>query len=494
MSKLVISRIDDVYIKVHCDPDVAYELSEYFTFNVPGARFHPKVKNKMWDGKIRLYNVMTKRVYAGLRLYVEMFARSRDYTVEYSDPNEFCDTEFSRIEAQEFATKRIKKTDIEYRDYQLDTFAHAVRSKRALFLSPTASGKSLMIFLTSMYLHKPNLKGKQILIVVPTTSLVHQMATDFGDYIQADPNLFCHRILSGADKNTAKPIVISTWQSIYKLPKSWFNDFHVIIGDEAHLFKAKSLTDIMSKLTDCPYRFGFTGTLDGTETHKLVLEGLFGPVKKVTTTAELINNNTLSKFKIKAIVLNYSQDSRKAHCKDKYADEIDYITNNAVRTKFINNLAMSLKGNSLILFRNKAHGRAIYNMLQDKMKENGRELYYVDGDVDGEIREDIRKEVENIQDGIIVASLGTFSTGINIKNLHNVIFASPSKSRVKVLQSIGRGLRKLSTKNLFTLYDIADDMSWKSEKNHTILHFVERVKMYNEEKFDYKIFNVELRS
>ena len=219
---------------------------------------------------------------------------------------------------------------------------------------------------------------------------------------------------------------------------------------------------------------------------------MFGPIKKVTTTAELIQNNTLSQFKIKAIVLNYSEEQRKMASKLKYPDEVNYIVNAPARIKFINNLALSLKGNSLILFRHKAHGKAIHDMLKDRM--NGRELYYVDGDVDGEIREDLRKEVEGIQDGIIVASLGTFSTGINIKNLHNVIFASPSKSRVKVLQSIGRGLRKLFSKSMFTLYDIADDLTWKSKQNHTILHFVERIKMYNEEKFDYKIYNVELRS
>lgn len=486
--KLIISKVDDVYIKVQSESDIAYELSEYFTFTVPGAKFHPKVKNKMWDGKIRLFNTLTRRIYGGLRLYIEVFARERGYEVEYSNPNDFCDTEFSLIEAAGFAKKVIKREDIETRDYQLETFAHAVRTKRALFLSPTASGKSLMIFLTSMFLCKPD---KKVLVIVPTTSLVHQMATDFGDYFQDDPNKFVHRITSGVDKDTTKPFIISTWQSIYKLPKKWFDKFNVVIGDEAHLFKAKSLTDIMAKMPDCPYRFGFTGTLDGTETNKLVLEGLFGPVKKVTTTAELIANNTLSKFKIKAIVLNHSEESRKLYNKALYSDEIEYLITKTSRGKFINNLALSLKGNTLILFKNKAHGKAIHAGLKDKM--GNRELYYVDGGVDGEVREDIRRSVEGIEDGIIVASLGTFSTGINIKNLHNVIFASPSKSRVKVLQSIGRGLRKLFSKSLFTLYDIADDLSWKSKKNHTILHFVERVKMYNEEKFDYKIYNVELK-
>jgi superfamily II DNA or RNA helicase len=117
----------------------------------------------------------------------------------------------------------------------------------------------------------------------------------------------------------------------------------------------------------------------------------------------------------------------------------------------------------------------------------------VSGDVEGTIREDIRQAVENSNGSIIVASFGTFSTGVNIKNLHNVIFASPSKSRIRNLQSIGRGLRKGNNKILATLYDISDDISWKSRKNHTLLHFAERIKIYNEEKFDYKIYNVKLK-
>lgn len=485
---LLISRIDDVHIKVQCEPDVAYELNDYFTFSVPNAKFTPSFKNKMWDGKIRLYNILTRRIYSGLRRHIETFARERDYAVEYANPADFCDTEFSLVEAKETFSKWVSKPDIEARDYQLESFAHAVRTKRALFVSPTASGKSLMIFLTSMQLYQPD---KKILIIVPTTSLVHQMASDFGDYMQKDPNVFVHRILSGAEKDTKHPIVVSTWQSIYKLPKAWFSKFNVVIGDEAHLFKAKSLTDIMGKLTNCPYKFGFTGTLDGTETHKLVLEGLFGPVKKVTTTAELIGNNTLSKFRIKAIVLNYDDDIKKLHKSNTYQDEIAFLTTHTPRHKFIVNLALSLKGNTLILFKNIDHGKELQRLLVSR--DGDREVYYVDGGVDGEIREDIRKDIESLSNGVIVASLGTFSTGINIKNLHNVIFASPSKSRVKVLQSIGRGLRKSQFKDVFTLFDIADDLTWKSKKNHTILHFVERISMYNEEKFDYKIYNVELK-
>jgi len=217
---------------------------------------------------------------------------------------------------------------------------------------------------------------------------------------------------------------------------------------------------------------------------------LFGPVKKVTTTAELIEQKHLSEFKIKAIVLSYDDTVRKIQSKALYPDEVEFITKNEFRNNFISNLTLSLKGNTLVLFKNIEHGKRLCELIERERANT----YYVDGSIDGNLREDIRKNIEEQDTGVIVASYGTFSTGVNIKNLHNVIFASPSKSRIRNLQSIGRGLRRGNNKLSAVLYDIADDMSWKSKKNHTILHFAERIKIYNEEKFDYKIYNVKLRS
>lgn len=477
-----IEKVNDVYIRIHCESDVAQELSEYFTFFVPGAKFTPAYRNKYWDGKIRLFNTLSKTIYAGLKLYVEIFAREREYDIEYT--SDFADEEFSLVEASKAAKLYTK---FEPRDYQLEAFAHAVRTKRCLLLSPTASGKSLIIYLLSRHFAS---KEKKTLIVVPTTSLVHQMASDFVEY--GCPEKYVHKIFSGQDKITNAPFVITTWQSIYDLPKTWFEQFHMCVGDEAHLFKSKSLTSIMSKLLDCPYKFGFTGTLDGTQTHKLVLEGLFGAVKKVTTTSELIEQKHLAEFKIKAIVLNYSDEVKQKLKNATYQEEIDYIVSNHERNKFIMNLALSLKGNTLILFNLvERHGKVLKDMFGEP---EGKELVFIHGEVDGLVREEYRQQAEKQDNMILLASYGTYSTGVNIKNLHNIIFASPSKSRIRNLQSIGRGLRKGNGKSAAVLYDIADDLSWKSRKNHTILHLAERIKIYNEEKFDYKLYNVKLRS
>lgn len=480
MDKLTVYRVDEVYIKVSCEPSIAYELSDYFTFEVPGAKFSPAYRNRVWDGKIRLYNTMTGMIYAGLLPYIHEFAVSRKYEVEHAD--DFSYEEFSLVEADEFIKKL--KLSLKPRDYQIDAFVHAVRSRRSLLISPTASGKSFIIYLLVRYY------AKRTLIIVPTTSLVSQLASDFADY-GFDSNLFVHRIFGGQDKHSDKPITITTWQSVYKLPKEYFDKFEVVIGDEAHLFKAKSLTTLLTKLRDCRYRFGFTGTLDGTQTHKLVLEGLFGSIRRVTTTAELMEKKHLSSLKIKSLVLKYSDEVKKLRTKDDYQTEMDFLVTNEKRNKFIRNLSLSLNGNTLVLFQYvEKHGKVLYEMI--KKKDLSRKVFFVSGSVDADVREDIRKIVEKESNAIIVASYGTFSTGINIKNLHNVIFSSPSKSIIRILQSIGRVLRKSDTKDSATLYDIADDLSWKNRKNFTLLYFIERIKIYSQEQFEYKIYPISL--
>ena len=480
METIRVEKIDEVYNKIICEPGTGFELNEYFTFEVPGAKFMPAYKNKFWDGKIRLFNTMTCLLYAGLNGYVKKFCEDRGYQYEESD--DFASNEFSLKEAQEFVAKI--KTTLPPRDYQLDAFTYAVRNNRALMLSPTASGKSFIIYLITRYYNA------RTLIIVPTTSLVSQLATDFADY-GFDADTHVHRIYSGQDKRTDKQITISTWQSIYKLDQAYFQQFDVVIGDEAHLFKAKSLTSILSKLSSCKYRFGFTGTLDGSQTHKLVLEGLFGAVRQVTTTAELIEQKHLSNFLIKAIILKYPDDIRQQLRSYDYQAEVDYLVRNDARNRFIKNLALSLEGNTLLLFQFvEKHGKILYELLKDQ----GIPVFFVHGGVDGEDREEIRRIVEKTPTSIIVASYGTFSTGVNIRNLHNIIFASPSKSKIRNLQSIGRGLRKSDSKDSATLYDIADDLTWKTRKNYTILHFVERMKIYNEEKFEYKIYPVNLKA
>jgi superfamily II DNA or RNA helicase len=488
-----VSKKNEVYLTVDTEPSTARALSDFFTFEVPGARFMPAYRNRIWDGKIRLYSPATGELYMGLLPYLKKWLDDYNETYEISEELKN-DKQIDKQILDGFIRQLRLRSDgrnIKPRDYQVDAVEHAIRTSRALLLSPTASGKSLIIYILIRY-YIMLLEGSvtnKLLILVPTTSLVEQMYSDFIDYGWQEE--YMQKIYSGHDKNVTKRVVISTWQSIYKFPTKYFEQFGCVIGDEAHLFKAKSLTTILTKLHLCPYRFGLTGTLDGMQTHRLVLEGLFGTLNKVVSTKELIDKKTLSDFKIKAIVLTYPEVDCKLVKDMNYQDEMDYIVSHTGRNEFIRDLTLKLKSNTLVLFQYvEKHGKILHDMISG---ETDRKVFFVYGGTDTQTREDIRAITEKEKDAIIVASYGTFSTGINIRNLHNIVFASPSKSRVRALQSIGRGLRRSDSKVSATLFDLADDFTYKSKRNFTIGHFLERINIYNEEQFNYEINRIKMK-
>ena len=480
-------------MNVDAEPSTARALSDFFTFEVPGARFMPAYRNRIWDGKIRLYSPATGELYMGLLPYLEKWLD--DYDEPYEISEELKDEKtIDRPILDGFIRQlglRARGKSIRPRDYQVDAVEYAIRKHRSLLLSPTASGKSLIIYILVRYyqLLLQNEQNNKILILVPTTSLVEQMASDFIDYGWQEAHI--QKVYSGHDRKVTKDVVISTWQSLYKMPTSYFQDFGMVVGDEAHLFKAKSLTTILTKLHQCKYRFGLTGTLDGMQTHRLVLEGLFGTLNKVISTKELIDKKTLADFSIKALVLTYPEAECKLVKDMNYQDEMDYIVSHSGRNNFIKDLTLRLNQNTLVLFQYvEKHGKVLYDMISDN---TDRRVFFVYGGTDTQTREDIRAITEQEEDAIIIASYGTFSTGINIRNLHNIVFASPSKSRVHALQSIGRGLRKSENKSTATLFDIADDFTYKSKKNFTINHFLERINIYNEEQFTYTINRIKMK-
>ena len=481
-----ISKVNEVYLELEVNEDVSRELSDYFTFEVPGAKFMPQYRNRMWDGKIRLFSPHNGRIYVGLLPYIKEYCskKSIEYIMEKGVEN---DRNVLRESVRDFAESLRPKSrgkPIQFRDYQIDAIWHAIQSNRCLLLSPTASGKSLIIYTLVRYYNLMNLKT---LILVPTTSLVEQMYSDFIDYGWEDK--YIHRVYAGMDKGSKKPVVISTWQSIYKLHRPYFAQYGCIIGDEAHLFKAKSLTDIMAKSGEVRYRFGLTGTLDGTQTHRLVLEGLFGQVKKIISTKELIDRGTLAELEIDCIVLKHTEEEAKRVRYYTYAEEINYLVSHPKRNKFIENLCKNIKGNTLLLFQLvEKHGVLLYN----EIKTLDRKVFFVYGGTTTETREKIRAITEKETNAIIVASYGTFSTGINIRAINNIVFASPSKSRIRVLQSIGRGLRQSDDKSRVKLFDVSDNITYKSRPNFTYRHFLQRLNIYKEEQFKYEINRINL--
>ena len=485
-ANLVISKANEVFLRIDSEPHIEYELRDYFTFQVEGAKFMPQYRNKNWNGEIHLFDMRSKRIYVGLLDRIVSFCQRKDYSYKFVD-NEYYGTPYEENEGISYEGVKDYMQSIcshSPRKYQIQGVYDALRHNRKLLISPTASGKSLMIYALVRYYVA---KKQKILLVVPTTSLVEQMYKDFSDY-GWDSESYCHRIYAGKERTNEYPVTITTWQSVYKLDRKFFVDYDVVIGDEAHLFKSKSLVSIMTKLEHAKYRYGFTGTLDGTQTHKWVLEGLFGPSYKITNTKDLQDAGHLARLDIQCLVLKHPPQKF-----ETYNDELEYLISHDQRNNFIRNLALDLKGNSLILYsRVESHGSILYEKINNSKLDN-RKVFFVHGGVDTEERELVREITEQENNAIIVASYGTFSTGINIRNLHNIIFASPSKSRVRNLQSIGRVLRKGANKIKATLYDIADDCTNKSRRNYTLNHFIERIKIYNEENFNYEIITIQLR-
>ena len=490
-----IEKLDEVYVRVFSDPSIEQELVDFFTYEYPGARFTPQYRARLWDGKVRLYDGVRKTLYVGLISYVEEFSKRNSYELQYVNPEQFLqnDIVYSDIERWvETLNPQSKNEAITVRDYQCDAIYKAIVADRVLLLSPTASGKSLIIY-SILRWHLEN--NRKCIIIVPTTSLVEQLYADFEDYSSAngwDTKHHCQKLYSGFTKEFTKDVLITTWQSVYLQPKSWFKQFDVIFGDEAHQFKAKSLTGVMEKMDTIRYRIGTTGTLDNKKIHKLVLEGVFGPVHRVTTTKALMDSGRLSTLNIMCVLLKYNEEIRKARKNNTYQDEMDWIVSCEPRNKFIRNLAINSEGNTLVLFQYvEKHGKVLYDLIKEKAKD-GRKIFFVYGGTDTSDREAIRHITEDESDAIIIASFGTFSTGINIPSIENVIFASPSKSKIRNLQSIGRGLRLKDGKTKCNLFDLADDLHWKSWKNHTLNHAAERYKTYAEEEFKIKIVEVDL--
>jgi superfamily II DNA or RNA helicase len=487
-TQILMEKDTEVFVRLICEPHVKMELNHYFRFRPNGYQFMPMYRRKKWDGYVYLFNMDSHRIYAGLKPEISRFAVDREY--ELIDNTEEVIESISNEDYLKFLTSF--PCEYKLRDYQSLALRHSIDKKRCVLLSPTASGKSLIIYYLIRYYFP-----EKSLVIVPTLSLVSQMYSDFEAYAKKDDSFRVeenvHKIFGGQEKETDKPIIISTWQSLYELKKDFFKDFSLVIGDEAHLYKARSLTKIMKNLENTPYRIGTTGTLDEVEVHKLILEGLFGSIKKVTSTKELIKNKTISSIAIKCLVLKYSKKECAAVSKMNYQEEIDFIVSHPERNRYICNLVNGLNGNTLVLFQLiEKHGNILHSILEEII-DSSRKIFFVYGGTDADSREKVRELVEKETNAIICASYGVYSTGINIRNIHNIVFASPSKSRIRNLQSIGRGLRKSDTKESASLYDISDDLIHNDRKNYTLNHFSERIKIYSSEQFPYKIYVVNLK-
>lgn len=489
MVDILVEKIDEVFNVVYSeDRGVLQELSEFFSFFAKNYEFSPKYKNRVWDGKIRLYSTLTGKLYGGLLKHLEFFCQERGYNLkklgDLAKPAENVDFDYDEF---------IKSLDLVHTPYETQKVAicSAIKDKKRLFLSPVNSGKSLIIYSLFRYL-LPRANGK-ILIVVPTVSLVHQMYSDFHDYnpnYDIEPHI--HKIYAGQEKSVDKQVFLTTWQSLQNQPKKYFKQFGAVIVDECHGAKADELKKILEHCDGAEYRIGTTGTLDGMTVNKLTIEGLTGPTLEVTTQKHLIDAGISSNINIDCFVINYPLAECEANKKLTYQEEMKYVVNSEPRNRLIANICKTIPKdeNVIILTQFINH----IELIKKAIIASGctKEIIVFAGTVESTQREIIRKSIDGKNGIIMIATYGAASTGLNIKNLQWMITASSSKSQIRVIQTIGRILRKDGKENLVKLIDLVDNMKYKSHLNYLMKHFVERVKIYTKEKYPYKIKKINI--
>lgn len=505
MSDITVQKKNESFLSIRCDLGIAMELSEAFMFEVPGAKFQPAFKRGIWDGKIRLFNLGKRTLPVGLFHKLKEFGEQRNYSICLENSEKYGSPDDCYPVSKQDVAKYVESLDLHgsgnkvtVRDYQLDGIWTALNKQRGILNSATGSGKSLMLYSICRYMTE--VLKIRVLIIVPTISLTSQLKSDFDDYSSnvdwsADDNV--HTITAGVSKNIDKPIVISTFQSIYKMPADWYNGtsgegmqgFGAIICDEGHKIQSKTIAGIYEIATEVKYKLACTGSVHDTKCHILTMQGLTGKVYDIATTKKLIDDKQLVPLDIKVIVLDYDKEICSAMSKVDYETEIKFITTNTKRNKFISNLSIKCVGTTLVLFRYIDQGKVLFNTITDKVADT-RKVYFIDGSVTGEDRETIRSTANFEGNSIIVASMATFSTGVNLPSIENIIFAHPFKSKITGLQSIGRGLRLKTGKTKCVLFDISDNMTHKRYVNTVYSHLGDRLDMYTNAGFDFNITHI----
>lgn len=551
MYNVKIKHFDYSYAFMKCDNFyVTKNILSLLEAEVPDAKWDPRVKKGIWDGIVKFYkpgNGMI-RIPFGFISFIEAYCKENDIIFEDVNKIDFLQR-FTKIEVDEF----IQSLDLKFqpRDYQLTAIYKALGANNGLYKMATGSGKSLTQSIIATFLYfKYNIK---ILLIVPSVSLVHQFYSDMEEYFE-NTKIFkiqdhLHKIYAGEAKHIDKGITITTWQSINKV-KELIDGVDCIIVDEVQTAKNKDgiLTELMTNYaTKVKFKFGFTGTIPRIKINQLNLIGNFGKVNDIIDAKGLIDRGFGTPMDIICLFLRWPKDLCNELPHD-YNEEVKYLEHSETRNSYISGLAKKVTnnfGNTLILFNTIAHGESIVQSLlgdgegflpkltkmkleqlldktpniskvyvniepSDKQLKtackvlekrniscNGffhtledNNIFFVYGKVDDLEREEIRKRVETKTKCIIVASYATFSTGINITNLCNLIFASSTKSYERLIQSLGRTIRKHDDKLKVRVFDLIDDLRVKTVsrgeeniryENKLYSHFLERIEMYRSE-------------
>lgn len=501
LKDVIIKRVNATTVYVDTDRGFLRTVGEHYTFFPDNYMWSRAYKNKLWDGKIRLFNVNTGSLPAGLLTDLVSFCKENGKSYELIGFTKVIDrktleADFDRF----FESLTLPEKFREIRPYQRKAVIDILENNhRGIIISPTGSGKSFITYLLLRYHLSRGLVNGQTVIIVPTINLVTQLYKDFQNFAQYEKKFnveeMFHLIYDGAPKETDKKFSISTWQSLQYIKDSkYFRRFGMVVTDEVHTAEADVLPKIIEKCINADIKIGLTGTLKESNIKPLQLVGLFGTIVKTRTTRELMDDGYLPDVPMLAMVAEYSEPSKKefwAHIKEamkdaegdsvgakKYAAELNFLRNFKPRNTLIIRLLQKWKGdNNLVLFRSVEHAK----MMETVLTKMGFEVLWMKRELSKEQREEMRQYIENNNGLVILSTYQIFQLGISINNLDNVIFGAPSKGRIRVLQSFGRILRKSETGKIGFFVDIIDDIR-STQDNITYAHGVARLQYYREDK------------
>lgn len=469
------AAINESFIQLQGDTDILREIQAIYSFEIPGKRFHPAFKAGKWDGIIRLVD-RYGRVSKGL------FQEILRYCIE-SEIKVSVDPILKLIgEPVEFDEASLKMP-WPLRDYQVEAIQKVLKTKRRLLISPTSSGKSAILGALIRTIDVPTL------VIVPNISLLAQIEADLNNYfgksgwVAEDHCIFIGDGVRASGPTVGRKFVFSTWQSLQRLDPEFFLPFQMVMCDEVHKATSTQIQKIVHQCVNAFWRVGMTGTLDGSKTNEKTLVGLFGPKHVTTTTKALMDSGQVAKAEVHPIILKYPEEFCKECRGLPYDDEIEVLMKNQPRNEFLANLPSQMTGNSLFLLKSiEVHGKSLLKILCEK--NPGHQIFLIEAKTKKAERERIRQLAESHDNVIIIATYSLFAEGVSINNLYNVVFASPMKGKVKVLQSIGRGLRLHDDDKVAIIWDIVDDLRGKYKKqNYALGHFMVRLEAYMADKF-----------
>jgi superfamily II DNA or RNA helicase len=489
------------------------ESSDVLEFRQLQIFFTKKVKNywlfkkKGWDGEIKF---LYKNTFIPVGLWGEVQRMAKTYKIDVQLGG--MDDIFLPVEFDEFKSwidDFFKGAEKPPRDYQIDAAFKIIRYRYSVQELATNAGKTLIAFMAMGYLLSKGMASK-FLMIVPNATLVMQAVEDFQEYEShrtEKVGLKIQMMYSGAEqKRHETNVLIGTFHSLVKKEQDFLEGFDCACVDETHQAHTSSIRTIMSKCNGLKFRFGMTGTLGDPEiADYFTIQSVIGPLVNKVSADFLFKNNYATPVEIRVIRMNYKDDGSRALLAEKlrkrmeddpikiYNEEKEMVLSSLDRLYFICDMIAKTSKNSLVLFQSvqEGYGRKIFDRIREIT--NDKEVFYVDGEIDNELREEYKHRMKTGNNKILIASFKTFSTGISISNLHNVFLVESYKSEFVVRQSIGRMMRLHDDKETAIIIDFVDDFSWKSKLNYMMKHSEERIKIYRGEKFPYKVMNIDIK-